>query len=222
MKQDTAVIVMAKLPLPGLAKTRLAPVLGEQGAAQLAERMLHEAIGQAVLASIGPVQWRVEPHVAHPLVEQMQREHGVSIAAQGDGDLGARMQRAFADAFIGHRAALLIGTDMPALDTACLREAAAVLRTHDAVFVPAVDGGYGLIGLRRAQPALFSRLFSNMPWSTAEVMQLTRERLAQMQLTHVELPTLHDIDEPADLVHVPVEWLASIGASAAASSKAVP
>lgn len=218
MKQDTAVIVMAKLPLPGLAKTRLAPVLGEQGAAQLAERMLHEAIGQAVLASIGPVQWRVAPHVAHPIVEQMQREHGVSIAAQGDGDLGARMQRAFNDAFIDHSAALLIGSDMPALDAACLRLAASALRTHDAVFVPAADGGYGLIGLRRAQPALFN----NMPWSTAQVMQRTRERLAQLQLTHAELPTLHDVDEPADLVHVPVEWLASIGTSTAATSKAAP
>ena len=93
MKQDTAVIVMAKLPLPGLAKTRLAPVLGEQGAAQLAARMLRESIRQGVLASIGPVQWRVEPPAAHPLIEQMQREHSVSIAAQGDGDLGARMQR---------------------------------------------------------------------------------------------------------------------------------
>ena len=63
-------------------------------------------------------------------------------------------------------------------------------------------------------------LFSNMPWSTARVMQLTRERLAQLHLTHVELPTLHDVDEPADLVHVPAEWLAAIAASVAASSKA--
>ena len=144
------------------------------------------------------------------------------------------MQRAFNDALADHDAALLLGSDMPALDAACLREAAAALRMHDAVFVPAADGGYGLIGLRRAQPALFSKLFSNMPWSTAEVMQLTRERLAQLQLTHTELPTLHDVDEPADLVHVPAEWLAavaapsapssaaSIAASNTASSKAVP
>ena len=72
----------------------------------------------------------------------------------------------------------------------------------DAVFVPALDGGYALIGLRCAAPTLFS----GMAWSTASVMADTRERLAAAGLSHIELPPVADIDEPADLVHLPPGW----------------
>ena len=70
------------------------------------------------------------------------------------------------------------------------------LNEADAVFGPAADGGYALVGLRRAAP----ELFTGMHWSHDQVMALTRERLAALGLRHVELPVLHDIDEPADLV----------------------
>ena len=104
--------------------------------------------------------------------------------------LGRALQR--------HTSALLIGTDAPALDAAVLREAASALQTHDAVFVPAHDGGYALVGLRRPAP----QLFTEMPWSTADVMARTRERLRTIGLRHAELAPLHDIDTPADLVHL--------------------
>jgi glycosyltransferase A (GT-A) superfamily protein (DUF2064 family) len=97
---------------------------------------------------------------------------------------------------------LLIGTDAPALDAAMLQRAALALDDADAVFVPALDGGYALVGLRQPAPSLFD----GMAWSTARVMADTRQRLATAGLRHVELPPLHDIDGPADLVHLPAGW----------------
>ena len=90
---------------------------------------------------------------------------------------------------------LIIGTDCPALDADRLHLAAATLRNYDAVVIPAEDGGYVLIGLRKPQPALFT----GMQWSTETVMAETRQRLQSLPLSWRELPTLWDIDRPEDL-----------------------
>lgn len=195
---DCAVLVMAKAPLPGLAKTRLIPALGAAGAAALAARMLRHTLDEALAAGLGPVTLCAAPQASHPAFAEVAREGRITMADQGDGDLGARMQRALERALTAHAGALLIGTDAPALDAAVLRAAHAALTAHDAVLVPAHDGGYVLIGLRRIEP----RLFEGMPWSTPQVLALTRERLRESGLRWAELPALHDIDEPADLAHL--------------------
>jgi glycosyltransferase A (GT-A) superfamily protein (DUF2064 family) len=112
------------------------------------------------------------------------------------------MARAFERGLREHGRVIVIGTDAPALDAAYLRGAAAALADHDAVFGPALDGGYTLVGLRRRAPALFE----GMAWSTARVMDETRARLARLGLRHAELAPLADIDEPADLRHLPAAW----------------
>lgn len=194
-----AVIVFAKAPRAGHAKTRLASVLGADGAARLAERLMHAAVDAAVKAAIGPVQLCVTPDAHHPAFDDAQHRHALALTPQGDGDLGERMARAFDRVLANHDRALLIGTDAPLLDAAYLRNAASALDAADAVFGPAADGGYALVGLKRAAP----QLFLHMHWSHASVMAQTRQRLAQLQLRHDELPVLHDIDEPGDLVHLP-------------------
>jgi rSAM/selenodomain-associated transferase 1 len=149
------------------------------------------------------VQLCVTPNADHPaFAAATQRWPALTLTGQGDGDLGARMARAFERVLPQHGAALLIGTDAPALDAAYLRRAAQALQTTDAVFGPAADGGYALVGLRRAAP----ELFSGMRWSHDQVMAHTRERLTRLALRHVELPTVHDIDQPADLIHLPTQW----------------
>ena len=203
----SAVIVFAKAPQAGLAKTRLAPVLGSAGAAQLAERMLRHTVQQALDARLGPVMLCVTPDGTHPAFVDLAAWPGLQLSLQGDGDLGARMARAF-EQLLGKPAAagtgaLLIGTDAPALDADYLHQADQALRTHDAVFGPAADGGYVLVGLQRLAPALFN----GMRWSHDQVMADTRKRLRQCGLRHAELPTLHDVDEAADLVHAPADWL---------------
>jgi rSAM/selenodomain-associated transferase 1 len=202
---DTAVIVFAKAPVPGLAKTRLAPALGEAGAAALALRMLHHALAQAVAAAVGPVELCAAPDATHPAVQSAAAHSGAVLSEQGTGDLGLRMHRAFARSLVRHGRALLMGTDAPSLSAAVLREASSALQDHDAVFVPAFDGGYALVGLRRPDP----RWFSDMRWSHARVMEETRERLRAAGARWAELTPVADIDEPADLVHLPPGWLAA-------------
>jgi uncharacterized protein len=201
-------IVMAKAPRAGAVKTRLVPALGAAGAAALAARLLEHAVLQAVAAQVGVVELCGAPDLEHPLFRRLQREHGLVPSVQGEGDLGRRMQRALDRALDLGAPACLMGTDAPALDAACLRAAFAALRRHDAVFVPAFDGGYALVGLRRRAPPIFA----DMPWSTPAVMALTRERLAAAGWSHAELPPVHDIDEPADLVHLPPALAVSSGA----------
>lgn len=198
----TPVIVFAKAPVAGLAKTRLAPALGADGAAQLARRLLQHAVQQALAAGLGPVDLCVTPNQQHADFQRLAAEPGLRLSDQGDGDLGTRMARALERNLATSPAALLIGTDAPSLDAAYLRQAARSLQSHDAVFGPAADGGYVLVGLRRPSPGLFE----GMRWSHPAVMADTRERIARAGLRHTELATLHDIDEPADLRHLPAGW----------------
>jgi uncharacterized protein len=195
-------IVFAKAPVAGFAKTRLIPALGAQGAADLALRMLRHALLQALDARLGEVELCCAPNASHPAFAAFAQD-GLLFSDQGEGDLGERMARAIDRALLQQPKALLIGTDAPALDSQRLRAAAAALDVYDAVFVPALDGGYMLVGLRRSVP----QTFHDIPWSTPLVMQRTRERLAQAGVSHIELETLPDVDEPGDLRHLPQGWV---------------
>ena len=204
MTARCTVIVMAKAPVAGFAKTRLIPALGAAGAAALAERLLDHAVAQALAAGLGPVEVCCAPDTEHPVFARLAARVGVRLTCQAQADLGARMAQALDRALAAAERVLLMGTDAPALDAKRLRRAAGALDEVDAVFVPAHDGGYALVGLRRPAPSLFD----NMVWSTARVMAETRLRLAAAGLCHVELPPVADIDEPADLVHLPAGWSA--------------
>jgi rSAM/selenodomain-associated transferase 1 len=200
---SVAIVVMAKAPLTGLAKTRLATALGAEGAAALARRMLVHAAEQAVAASVGPVEICATPDLTHEVFTALQQRFDLALHTQGDGDLGMRMHRAF----VRHGGPLLLmGSDIPALDADLLRSAGALLATHDAVFVPAHDGGYALVGLR----APCAALFVDMAWSVPTVMAVTRKRLRAAGLRHAELPAVHDIDEAVDLVHLPASLSVSL------------
>lgn len=202
MNERCTVIVMAKAPVAGFAKTRLIPALGAEGAAALARRLLDHALQQALAAALGPVELCAAPDAAHPAFQPYHGQPGLQLSSQGEGDLGERMDRALGRVLGGSSCALLIGTDAPQVDADVLREAASALQGHDAVFVPACDGGYALVGLRRSAPALFM----GMSWSTPQVMAQTRQRLAACGLRHAELASVQDIDEPPDLVHLPAGW----------------
>ncbi len=199
----SALVVFARAPVPGQAKTRLVPALGAAGAARLAERMIEGTMAHALAAGFQHVELCVTPDASHPAFARVTAQHRVPVGLQGEGDLGARMARALERTLAHHERALLVGTDAPSLDAARLREAAAALATHDAVFVPALDGGYALVGMRRPAPALFD----GIAWSTPHVMAATRDRARAAGLRWVELDPVPDIDEPPDLVHLPAGWI---------------
>jgi rSAM/selenodomain-associated transferase 1 len=196
------IVVFAKAPWPGRVKTRLAPALGAEGAARLAERFLAHTLAQAQAAALGPVVLCVAGGARHPGVRQLARSAGVALWAQGRGGLGRRMAQALDRMRAVSPHALLVGTDVPALDAATLRRAAAALSRVGAVFGPTADGGYALVGLAQAVPGLFD----GMRWSHAGVMQATRERLAAAGCRWRELPPMHDVDRPDDLRWVPPGW----------------
>lgn len=204
MNDSCLLIIFAKAPLAGYAKTRLAPALGEAAAARLASRMLEHTLASALESALGQVELCCSPDMTHPQFQLAARNPAVTLSHQGDGGLGGRMQQALARGLARHRNVILIGTDAPALDAAVLRQAAVALYGHDAVVAPAADGGYALVGLSRFAPGLFD----DIAWSTPEVMAQTRSRATTLGLTLCELATLHDVDEPQDLVHVPAGWLA--------------
>ena len=207
MSAPCLIIVFAKAPLAGFAKTRLIPALGAQGAADLAQRFLKHTVEQALAAGLGAVELCCAPDARHASFSEIAQAAGLSLTEQGEGDLGERMARAMQRGLAQHHKVLLIGTDAPALDAARLRNAAAALDSHEAVFVPTLDGGYVLVGLRQPGSGVLPGIFTGMPWSTPQVMQRTREALQREGIGYAEMAAVRDIDEPADLSHLPEQWL---------------
>lgn len=198
------IIIFAKAPQPGFAKTRLIPALGAEGAAQLAKQMLLNTLHEALAADIGCVELCVTPEFNHAAWQNINLPDGIEISDQGAGDLGARLSRASERALLKKTPILLIGTDCVEMSGALLREAAQALRKHDAVIHCAADGGYALLGLGQFHPFLFS----DMPWSTDVVAGTTLARLGQLGWSVHVGRMLHDVDEPQDLRYLPPHFCA--------------
>lgn len=203
MYTDTHIIIFAKAPLPGFAKTRLIPALGASGAAELARRLFDHACEQAMAAQLGSVELCVTPDITDPCWQQIEFPEGLTFSSQGEGDLGERMARATQRALDEHSSVLLMGTDCPALTTSVIVQAAEFLNYEEACLAPVSDGGYALLGLKRFHHSLFNEI----RWSTEQVAQTTRQRLAALNWSLAELDELHDIDEADDLKFLPEAWL---------------
>lgn len=194
-KAEAVLIVFARAPVPGKAKTRLAAAIGAEAAARLHARLVERAVATAVAARAGAVELHCAPDAHHPFFARIAGRYRVSLRPQGRGDVGARMQRALARALRTAQAAVLIGCDCPVLRASDLRRAVRELNAGtDAVFAPAADGGYGLIGLRRRAP----HLFRGIEWGSARVMATTRRRLRELGWQWRELREIWDVDRPED------------------------
>jgi rSAM/selenodomain-associated transferase 2/rSAM/selenodomain-associated transferase 1 len=195
-RAPAAVAILAKAAVPGLAKTRLIPALGAAGAARAQRGFALQTLATARAASTGPVALWCAPDVHHRFFAALRARHGVACIPQPGGDLGVRMRMAMNLHFARapRLPLLIVGTDCPALTPAHLQQAADALQHNDAVLIPAEDGGYVLIGLRRPLP----QVFADITWSTPQVLAQTRERLQAIGASWHELTTLWDVDEPAD------------------------
>ncbi|MCH8858978.1 MAG: TIGR04282 family arsenosugar biosynthesis glycosyltransferase [Proteobacteria bacterium] len=191
---DVVIAIFAKAPIEGFAKTRLIPRLGADGAAMLQRRMIERTVQTALTAGTGPVSLWCTPDCEHEFFRQLAAAQPVTLYEQSGGDLGERMANAF-DNVARSRAALLVGTDCVVLRPSHLIQCAEFLRERtDAVFLPAEDGGYVLVGLRQPAP----ELFRDIAWTTDRVMHETRARVAYLGLSIAEPMTLWDIDRPED------------------------
>lgn len=196
---DTRVIVFARAPEAGAAKTRLIELLGAEGAAQLQGLLIERTLHTALAAEVGKVELCCTPSAEHPLLKGFIDRHGIDATTQCEGDLGARMRHAASSSLATGTSVLLIGTDCPALMMSHLQAAAAAISgEHDAALIPAEDGGYVLLGLKSCD----DRLFAQIPWGSERVLKMTRERLTELNWHWLELPALWDVDRPADFARL--------------------
>lgn len=190
MRARGTVIVFLKAPRLGAVKTRLARGIG----AVAAWRFHRDTAARLIRAATRDRRWRVVLCLAPRRSLHHRDVPGPRLPRidQGQGDLGSRMHRAIRRAPRGP--ALLVGTDIPDLRPAILARAFRALASHDAVFGPAQDGGYWLVGLRdplRARP-----WHRGVRWSTDRALADTRANLPTARIALLD--PLADIDTPED------------------------
>ncbi|TMB45096.1 MAG: glycosyltransferase [Deltaproteobacteria bacterium] len=193
---DARLIVMAKHPMPGRVKTRLAAAIGAAAAAALSRAFIRD-LATRLAALPYAVTWAYSPRGAPFRAVLGTLPAGWRCRLQRGQDLGERMANAIRDELRrGAGPVLVIGADVPHVPAAALAEAAAALTSGcDLVLGPAADGGYYLIGVKARRPALFA----GMPWGTDTVFTATRQRARRLGIrTHVLAP-IFDVDELEDL-----------------------
>ena len=212
-------LIFAKPPLPGRAKTRLAAGLGAPAAAQLATAFLRDVLAvcrslpghdvvlasDGALADYGPADGALGRELAE-----------LTVWPQGEGDLGARLERSLRKALRKAPWAIALGTDSPGLPLSHLTAAVRSLERSEAVIGPTLDGGYYLLGLRKCPKGALA----DLPWSTSQTCAATLKRLYELGLSPTVAPPFVDIDVADDLL----PWsraLATAGGSAPFSEQAL-
>ena len=179
------ICIFAKPPVAGEVKTRLSEALGPERAAALARAFLDDTIGAV----------RCLPWAQAALATTRPMDSDLPVLLQGEGDLGARIERVLRAALQRAPVAIAIGADAPALPRRFLEAARAALETADAAIGPAEDGGFYLLGVRECPEGLLAGL----PWSSAETFARTVERLRSRGLRVAQLEPWFDVDRAEDL-----------------------
>jgi hypothetical protein len=185
-------VIMAKAPQAGRVKSRLAVAVGPVEALRCYRVLLEQTVRR--LAGDGRwVTWlAVTPDEAAPRFAALARCLSIAIIAQGAGGLGARMQRLMERLPPGP--VIIVGSDIPAIGRGDIAAAFRALGRSDAVFGPAEDGGYWLVGQRRTPKPL--RLFDAVRWSSQHALSDTLENLHGRGVSFVS--TMTDVDDEAD------------------------
>lgn len=189
MTSDAALLVIAKSPEPGKAKTRLCPPCTPEQAASLAAAALDDTL--ATVAAAGGRDRRRVLVLDGPAGSWIPEAFEI-VAQRGHG-LAERLANAFSDA---GAPAMLVGMDTPQLEVTLLEAGLAALDRDgaQAVYGPAADGGYWGIGLRAADP----RVFEDVEMSTKATGAQQLRRLRALGLSVAELPPLLDVDTIED------------------------
>nr|VFK78616.1 MAG: hypothetical protein BECKSD772D_GA0070982_10201 [Candidatus Kentron sp. SD] len=196
--RNARILVFAKAPIPGAAKTRLIPVLGTRRAAALQGALVHHTLNTATQSGLEVELW-CHPNHLHPWFSICATEFAIVLRDQEGADLGERMYHA-AKTALTTAPVILIGTDCPGLTASELREASKKLaKGYDAVLGPALDGGYYLLGLNR----IHSSLFNDISWGSDRVFIQTRQRLRALGWRWWKPSVRRDVDRPTDLAFLP-------------------
>lgn len=189
----TALGIFAKPPLPGLVKTRLMADIGAEAATGVYRYCLEHTLAVARDAGFGYRVFLAEPG-------DHECFSGEACSLQQGADLGERMLNALRSMLaMDNQGAMIIGSDCLDLQVRHLHDAAAALLENDLVLLPALDGGYALIGCKVAS----AELFTGLAWSSDRVLQQTLERAETLGLRSCLLEPVRDIDTLRDLEHYP-------------------
>ncbi|HMJ89969.1 MAG TPA: TIGR04282 family arsenosugar biosynthesis glycosyltransferase [Candidatus Acidoferrum sp.] len=192
MNSAEQLIVFVKAPRPGSVKTRMAKTMGADEACAAYRDLVTRVLD--VAGKSGTVELRFAPDDARAEITPWLRD-GWTAEPQGDSDLGARMHRAFTEAFARDiERVVIIGSDCVELQTKDIRSAFRELKSFDVVVGPATDGGYWLIGLRAAQ----AELFRDITWSSEQVLGQTLQHAKSLGLRIQLLRILSDVDTEED------------------------
>lgn len=190
-------IVMTRLPVAGVTKTRLIPALGAAGASSFHDRLAKHAIGRASSLTLLDRDIKLIIQLAGG---SPARGHewlgGGDIRPQSNGDLGERMKAAVTEAFDeGASEVVVIGTDCPSVDETLLGSAYEALMASDLVFGPAEDGGFYLVGMKQLCP----EVFENVPWGESTVLEASLRQAERVGRKVALLDQRRDVDTPDDL-----------------------
>ena len=209
-------LVFAKSPILGVAKTRMQPLLPEEFSLALHTQLLKIVLAQWSESAICPIDCWIagdEASFIEKIIKQSRPNLKIrSLHQQQGGDLGARLSWAIATTFaeachsnkstrqaepalINTEGVIVVGTDCPALSAQYLHTACSMLAQFDAVIGPAEDGGYVLLGLKAPNEELFKQI----QWGGSLVLEQTLSKLREFNVSYFVLPTLADIDHPEDL-----------------------
>jgi rSAM/selenodomain-associated transferase 1 len=192
-------MIFAKAPVAGRAKTRLIPLLGEQGAADMQARLLRHVI----VALAGQGDWQTQlwcaPSQQHKLFQNLASEFDVSLHDQVQGHLGERMCAGFEHNLSQSNEVLIVGTDCPLISVDKVRASFdQLVAGYEAAITPAEDGGYVMLGLSRPVPQIFAAL----PWGSDKVFAMTEKILQQQSINYALQPELWDVDRPEDVLRL--------------------
>ena len=196
-------IVFTRYPEPGTTKTRLIPLIGAKGAADLQRKMTEHTLLQVKRLSTQrelSVEIRYEGGDKHLMQTWLGQDF--EYRAQGSGDLGRRMKRSLEDAFgAGATTAVIIGTDIPDITEGIIQKTFDVLQQKNMALGPAKDGGYYLIGMQKnSLTKAIPDLFSGINWGASDVLEKTIKIATHSGLSFTLLDVLQDIDHPEDLM----------------------
>ena len=190
-------IIFTRYPQPGKTKTRLIPALGVEGATNLQRQMTEFTLSKVKkFQESAAISFEIRFTGGNLPLMQNWLGTELNYQLQGEGDLGKRMENSFLSAFArGAQEVVIIGIDCPGVNVEVLAEGFEGIQHCDLLLGPAVDGGYYLIGLKRA----IGQLFTNIDWGTAKVLQQTVDIAQRLNLSIAYLQTLADIDRAEDL-----------------------
>jgi len=193
----SALVVMAKAPMPGSVKTRLHPALNPEQGAQFARALLIDQLNHLRQFASADLYIAFTPGETRSLMEELAPPPFTLFPQQGH-DLGARMQAVFEKLFsAGHSNIVLIGGDLAAVPLHFIEQAFCFLDSGQqrVALGPSRDGGYYLVGCNRSTP----ELFCGMKWSHHAVLAETLSKLGALKIAYDLLPAWFDIDTPDDL-----------------------